>query len=82
MTRSKSDPAKRGEAAASATSPREHAHEHEQEHVHGPGCNHDHSHDHESFAAPYRRETPKLGRNDPCHCGSGRKYKKCHGAQA
>src|SRR5581483_2663861 len=20
----------------------------------------------------------KLGRNDPCHCGSGRKYKKCH----
>ncbi|MBA4180971.1 MAG: preprotein translocase subunit SecA [Anaerolinea sp.] len=23
---------------------------------------------------------PKLGRNDPCHCGSGRKYKKCHGA--
>jgi uncharacterized protein len=27
-----------------------------------------------------RRETPKLGRNDPCHCGSGRKYKQCHGA--
>jgi len=23
---------------------------------------------------------PKLGRNDPCHCGSGKKYKKCHGA--
>lgn len=22
----------------------------------------------------------KLGRNDPCHCGSGKKYKKCHGA--
>ncbi|MGI8702994.1 MAG: SEC-C metal-binding domain-containing protein [Candidatus Limnocylindrales bacterium] len=22
---------------------------------------------------------PKLGRNDPCYCGSGRKYKKCHG---
>jgi preprotein translocase subunit SecA len=22
---------------------------------------------------------PKLGRNDPCHCGSGLKYKKCHG---
>jgi len=20
-----------------------------------------------------------LGRNDPCHCGSGKKYKKCHG---
>ena len=22
---------------------------------------------------------PKVGRNDPCFCGSGRKYKKCHG---
>ncbi|XHS79491.1 UPF0149 family protein [Burkholderiaceae bacterium UC74_6] len=27
-----------------------------------------------------RREGPKLGRNDPCHCGSGKKYKQCHGA--
>ena len=26
------------------------------------------------------REGPKVGRNDPCPCGSGRKYKKCHGA--
>ena len=26
---------------------------------------------------PYIREVPKLGRNDPCHCGSGKKYKKC-----
>jgi preprotein translocase subunit SecA len=23
--------------------------------------------------------TPKLGRNDPCWCGSGLKFKKCHG---
>jgi preprotein translocase subunit SecA len=23
---------------------------------------------------------PKVGRNDPCPCGSGKKYKKCHGA--
>jgi preprotein translocase subunit SecA len=30
--------------------------------------------------APVRRETPKVGRNDPCPCGSGRKYKKCCGA--
>ena len=28
-----------------------------------------------------RREEPKVGRNDPCPCGSGKKYKKCHGAQ-
>jgi len=27
----------------------------------------------------YRRETPKQGRNDPCACGSGKKYKKCCG---
>lgn len=25
----------------------------------------------------YVRETPKLGRNDPCSCGSGKKFKKC-----
>jgi SEC-C motif domain protein len=25
----------------------------------------------------YVREAPKLGRNDPCSCGSGKKYKKC-----
>jgi len=27
-----------------------------------------------------RRETPKVGRNDPCPCGSGKKFKQCHGA--
>lgn len=26
-----------------------------------------------------RRDVPKIGRNDPCHCGSGRKFKRCHG---
>lgn len=26
---------------------------------------------------PYRRENGKIGRNDPCACGSGKKYKKC-----
>ncbi|MEA3488919.1 MAG: preprotein translocase subunit SecA [Candidatus Omnitrophota bacterium] len=29
--------------------------------------------------ATYRRSTPKVGRNDPCPCGSGKKYKKCCG---
>ncbi|MBI4478001.1 MAG: preprotein translocase subunit SecA [Acidobacteria bacterium] len=29
-----------------------------------------------------RREEPKIGRNEPCPCGSGKKYKKCHGAAA
>ena len=27
-----------------------------------------------------RRDSPKVGRNDPCPCGSGKKYKRCHGA--
>ncbi len=27
----------------------------------------------------FRRQVPKVGRNDPCPCGSGKKYKKCHG---
>jgi preprotein translocase subunit SecA len=27
-----------------------------------------------------KREEPKIGRNDPCWCGSGKKFKKCHGA--
>lgn len=49
--------------------------EEEEEHVHGPGCNHGHAHGHTHVA-------PNLpGRNDPCWCGSGRKYKKCHLAQ-
>ncbi|MEZ4387846.1 MAG: YchJ family protein [Candidatus Krumholzibacteriia bacterium] len=28
---------------------------------------------------PYVREEPKIGRNDPCPCGSGKKFKKCCG---
>ncbi len=29
---------------------------------------------------PVEREAPKVGRNEPCPCGSGKKFKKCHGA--
>jgi preprotein translocase subunit SecA len=28
----------------------------------------------------YVREGEKIGRNDPCPCGSGKKFKRCHGA--
>jgi preprotein translocase subunit SecA len=28
---------------------------------------------------PVKRDAPKVGRNDPCPCGSGKKYKNCHG---
>jgi preprotein translocase subunit SecA len=31
-------------------------------------------------AGPEKREVSKVGRNDPCPCGSGKKFKKCHGA--
>ena len=40
------------------------------------------SHGGESEAAaptPAKREADKVGRNDPCPCGSGKKYKRCHG---
>ncbi|MBN2353977.1 MAG: preprotein translocase subunit SecA [Spirochaetales bacterium] len=33
-----------------------------------------------SPVATVQRSVPKVGRNDPCPCGSGKKYKKCHGA--
>ena len=47
-------------------------------HVHGPDCDHhDCGHNY-----TYRRAEPKIGRNDPCPCGSGKKYKKCCGAPA
>lgn len=31
-------------------------------------------------AQPFTREQPKVGRNEPCPCGSGKKYKQCHGS--
>ena len=30
---------------------------------------------------PVTRGAPKVGRNDPCPCGSGQKYKGCHGSK-
>jgi preprotein translocase subunit SecA len=35
--------------------------------------------DHGRRQGTIRREAPKVGRNDPCPCGSGKKYKKCCG---
>lgn len=49
--------------------------EHGHVHVHGPHCNHHH---HEALK-PIVRETPKVGRNDLCPCGSEKKFKKCCG---
>ena len=33
----------------------------------------------ETASQPFKRDFPKVGRNDPCPCGSGKKYKQCHG---
>ena len=41
-------------------------------HVHGPDCDHDHP-----PVEPHRRAGPKVGRNEPCPCASGKKFKKC-----
>ncbi|HEX2530775.1 MAG TPA: UPF0149 family protein, partial [Burkholderiaceae bacterium] len=35
-----------------------------------------------SAVAPVQREAPKPGRNDPCPCGSGKKFKQCCGADS
>jgi uncharacterized protein YecA (UPF0149 family) len=51
-------------------------HDHEEVgHVHGPNCNHGHHHD----LKPFVRDAVKIGRNDPCSCGSDKKFKKCCG---
>lgn len=39
----------------------------------------DYEFDFEQVQQPFVRQTPKIGRNDPCPCGSGKKYKKCCG---
>ena len=48
-------------------------------HTHKEGEGHQHHHE---KPATVVRELPKIGRNDPCVCGSGKKYKKCHGVNA
>jgi SEC-C motif-containing protein len=50
------------------------------EHALQHGHSHDHHPDEEDPQEPYVRGAPKIGRNDPCPCGSGKKFKKCHGA--
>ena len=43
-------------------------------HTHEEGQGHHHDH---TPQVPVKREGPKVSRNDPCPCGSGKKYKKC-----
>lgn len=59
----------------------DHAHQHAHEDACGCGHDHDHAHHHgHHHHAPvetFMRGGPKVGRNDACPCGSGKKYKKC-----
>ncbi|AGH94567.1 YchJ family protein [Pseudobdellovibrio exovorus] len=48
-------------------------------HTHAEGEGHHHHHEKPQTV---QREAPKIGRNDPCTCGSGKKYKKCCGTDA
>lgn len=48
-------------------------------HTHREGEGHHHHHEKPQTV---QRESPKIGRNDPCICGSGKKYKKCCGVDA
>ena len=64
--------------ATTATPSQEHQHAHDQDD--GCGCgheHHDHGHHHHAPVVTYQRAAPKIGRNDACPCGSGKKYKKC-----
>lgn len=54
-------------------------HRHREGETHHHHGHHGH-HGHGNVGHTLRREGPKVGRNDPCPCGSGQKYKKCHGA--
>lgn len=69
-----------GDATRHHAHVREH-HAHDHEHGDACGCGHDHDGHHHHHGhrhiAPFVRSGPKIGRNDPCPCGSGKKYKKC-----
>jgi uncharacterized protein YchJ len=57
----------------------DHHHDHDHDHHHGhPGHVHD-EHCQHGHSQPYVRASPKVGRNDPCPCQSGKKFKKCCG---
>ena len=51
----------------------------------GPGPIMDEGRDYYEPSEPVKQEPikvgPKVGRNDPCPCGSGKKYKQCHGKE-
>ncbi len=63
------------DSTKTATAPHTYSHAHDH-HDHS-NCGHDHSHDHHHHHAADPIRVSKIGRNDVCPCGSGKKYKKC-----
>ncbi|WP_197469311.1 SEC-C metal-binding domain-containing protein, partial [Oleiphilus sp. HI0125] len=49
------------------------------QHDAAPGSEEESNQSEESKAEPMTRDGRKVGRNEPCPCGSGKKYKQCHG---
>src|SRR6476469_5405815 len=85
-TSSKSKP-----KAKSASGAHDHDHDHAHDHDHPHDHDHDHAHEaksaksdkkaggkREAAVTEARGRLGAAGRNDPCPCGSGKKYKKCH----
>lgn len=56
--------------------------EDESEYLMVSGDDYDEFPEQEAKPEPIRRAYPKVGRNEPCPCGSGKKYKHCHGKNA
>lgn len=54
-----------------------HGHRHKE--GENPHQHHHHPSHHHHAVEPFVRQAPKVGRNDPCSCGSGKKFKKCCG---
>jgi preprotein translocase subunit SecA len=71
-------PSKALEAAVDDACGCGHDHSHDHGHDHGHGHHH-HGHSHSQAQTPFVRAAPKVGRNDSCPCGSGKKHKKCCG---
>ncbi|MFV1982406.1 MAG: preprotein translocase subunit SecA [Thiohalomonadales bacterium] len=69
----------RNEEDAEAVEAQRRAHEGQMEYQHADSSAMNQESEQQEHAQPFVREGKKVGRNEPCPCGSGKKYKQCHG---
>ncbi len=69
----------RSEEDAEAVEAQRRAHEGQMEYQHADSSAMQQESEQQEHAQPFVREGKKVGRNEPCPCGSGKKYKQCHG---